>query len=87
MTDYLAGALTLSFLIAALFFLKFWKKTGDRLFVYFAIAFVLFAVNQVATSILENDMERAGYAYILRVLGYLMILFAIVGKNRATPGK
>ena len=87
MTEYLAGALTLSFLIAALFFLKFWRKTRDRLFVYFSIAFVLFAINQVATALLENDMERAGYAYILRVLGYMLILFAIVEKNRATPGK
>ena len=42
MIEYLAGAVTLGFAVAALFFLRFWRRTGDRLFMAFAAAFALF---------------------------------------------
>ncbi len=87
MTNFLAGALTSSHLIAAVFFLRFWKKTHDGLFLQFSLAFLLFALNQIASSILELDSERVGYTYILRVLGYIVILVAIVEKNRRAARK
>jgi hypothetical protein len=40
----IAGALAMGFLIAGLFFLKFWRRTGDGLFLAFAAAFGLLAV-------------------------------------------
>lgn len=81
MIDFLAGAVTLSFILAGVFFLRFWKRTKDRLFLHFAIAFWLFALNQIATFILGMAHERVGYTYILRVAGYVIILVAIVEKN------
>ncbi len=81
MIQYLAGAVTMGFVLAGVFFLRFWRRTRDPLFLHFAIAFSLFACNQAATSYLGPDDERTGYAYVLRVLGYLLILVAIVGKN------
>ncbi len=77
----LSGALTLAFGLASWHFLRFWRKTGDRLFVHFAVAFALFAANQIATSFVDLSDERRGYAYILRILGYVLILTAIVDKN------
>ena len=44
LVDYLAGAVTLGFFVAAAFFLRFWRRTHDRLFLAFAAAFVLLAV-------------------------------------------
>jgi hypothetical protein len=88
MIEYLAGALTLGYVIAALFFLRFWRRTADRLFLAFAIAFALFALNQAAAQWLGAADERVGYTYVLRVLGFVFILWAIVDKNlgrRRTP--
>ena len=84
MIDYLAGAVTLGYFMAGVFFLRFWRKTADRLFLAFAAAFVLLALNQGIATFLEAGDERTVYAYSLRVLGFLLILWAIVEKNVLT---
>ena len=81
MTLFLAGAVTIAYIIGAVHFLRFWRKTSDRLFVSFASAFLLFALNQFIVSVLWAADERNSYAYILRILGFVLILFAIVDKN------
>jgi len=78
---FLSGALTLSFLIASMYFVRFWRRTGDRLFLAFAFAFALFALNQFVVFLLGATDERTLYAYILRVIGFVLILSAIVDKN------
>lgn len=81
MIEFLSGAVTFGYLVAALFFARFWKKTGDRLFIAFAVAFVLLALNQALAQWLGAADERVGYTYLLRVLGFALILAAIVDKN------
>ena len=81
LVDYMSGAVTLGFLVAAGFFLRFWRKTQDRLFLAFAAAFVLLAVNQALAAFLGAGDERTPYTYLLRVLGFVLILYAIVDKN------
>ena len=81
MIEFLSGAVTFGYLVAALFFARFWKKTGDRLFVAFAVAFVLLALNQALAQWLGAADERVAYTYLLRVLGFVLILAAIVDKN------
>jgi zinc transporter ZupT len=87
MIDFLAGAVTLGYAVAAVLFLRFWRKTADRLFLAFAAAFVLLATNQVLAAALEFGDERTAYVYSLRVLGFLLILWAIVDKNLSRRGK
>jgi hypothetical protein len=88
MTDtlivYVGGAVTLGYLVAATFFLRFWRKTADRLFLAFAIAFGLLAVNQGFAIFLDAGDESTAFAYGLRVLGFVLILAAIVDKNLST---
>lgn len=81
MIQFLSGAATLAHLIAALFFLRFWRKTADRLFFVFALAFVLFALNQGLAHLLSVYHEPTSFIYALRVLGFVLILYAIVDKN------
>ena len=81
MIDFLAGAVTLAYAIAALHFVQFWRRTSDRLFLNFALAFSLFALNQFVVWVLGAADERGNYAYVLRVLGFVLILVAIVDKN------
>lgn len=64
-----------------MFLLRFWRKTADRLLLAFCPAFALLALNQVLAAALEFGDERTPYVYSLRVLGFLLILWAIVDKN------
>ena len=84
MIEFLSGAVTLGFLIAAVFFLRFWRRTADRFFLSFATAFLLLALNQAIAQWLGAADERIGYAYLLRVIGFVLILVAIIDKNLAS---
>ena len=87
MIDFLAGAVALGYAAAAVFFMKFRRRTGDRLFLAFAAAFVLLAVNQVLAALLEAGDERTPFVYSLRVLGFALILWAIFDKNFIDRGR
>jgi len=87
MIEFMSGAVTMGFLVASIFFLRFWQGTADRLFLAFAIAFALMAANQALAQWLGAADERVGYAYLLRVFGYVLILVAIVDKNFARSAK
>jgi hypothetical protein len=81
MIDFLSGALFCTYVVAAIHFMRFWRRTGDVLFRYFAIAFALFAINQAVSSVQSMAVQAAGYEYLLRVTGFLLILVAITQKN------
>jgi hypothetical protein len=81
LVDFLGGAVTMAYGIAALYFVHFWRRTADRLFLAFAAAFALLALNQVSIFALGIADERSSYAFVLRVLGFVLILLAIVDKN------
>jgi hypothetical protein len=83
MIEFMSGAVTMGFAIAALFFLRFWRRTAERLFLAFAAAFFLLALNQALALWLGAADERVGYTYLLRVLGFVFILGAILDKNLA----
>jgi hypothetical protein len=85
--DFLSGAITLGFFVAAAFFLRFWRRTRDRLFLAFAAAFALLALNQALAGFLGASDELTPYTYVLRVFGFVLILYAIVDKNVSTDGK
>jgi hypothetical protein len=81
MIDFLSGAVTLGYLVAAAFFLRFWRSTADRLFLAFGAAFVLFALNQFLGAALVVVVEPSSLIYALRVLGFVVIIAAIIDKN------
>ena len=79
-----AGFLIMGYLVAALFFLRFWQQTADRFFAFFASSFALLAVQRMAL-VLVNIQENTVWLYGLRLVAYLLILAAIIEKNRAAP--
>jgi hypothetical protein len=87
LVDFLSGAMTLGFFVAAGFFLRFWRRTRDRLFLAFSAAFVLLALNQALAAFLGAGDELTPYTYVLRVLGFALILSAIVDKNISADRK
>lgn len=85
MIEFLSGAVTLGYLVAAGFFLRFWRKTADRFFLAFGAAFLLFALNQFLVAALAVVSEATSLVYALRVLGFILIIAAIVDKNIRSP--
>jgi hypothetical protein len=80
---YAAGLLTMGFLAVALFFLRFWRRTGDFLFACFGIAFSLMAVNQAIPILFSIPSEEQAGIYLLRLGAYGVIIVAILIKNVA----
>lgn len=80
--DFLSGSIAFGFLIAGLFFLRFWKRTGDRLFLAFALAFSLLGIGQAIQALADIPQEERGYVYLIRLVAFTLILTAIIRKNR-----
>ena len=77
---FMAGMVMMGFMIAGLFFFRFWSRTGDRLFAIFGVAFFLMAVNEAFVDVTSPTSEVA-FAYLLRIIAYLMLIVGIVAKN------
>lgn len=80
--DFLLGATALGCLVIALFFVRFWRETGDRFFALFALAFTTFAVNRTILAFLNEQDEASTGPYVVRLLAFLLIIAAVVDKNR-----
>jgi hypothetical protein len=80
---FLSGMITLGFLLAGLFFLRFWKRTGDGLFLAFALAFWLLGLNQGLLAFSRVPVEERTWLYLLRLAAFALILIAIGYKNRS----
>jgi len=78
----IAGALAAGYAVAALFFTKFWSRTRERLFAMFAVAFWLLAIQRIATVLFDRWLEDSTWLYTLRLAAFLLILIAIIDKNR-----
>jgi len=73
--DFLLGAIAMGLLIGAVFFLRFWRETKDRLFLFFSVALLLMAFNR------SLETEQNLWPYLFRLLAYVIILIAIADKN------
>ena len=82
MDGFLLGVVVATSLVAAAFFLKFWRKTRDWLFLAFAAAFLIEGVNRLAFLWMDPPNEGTPLVYIVRLFSYLLILAAIIHKNR-----
>ncbi|HZQ19973.1 MAG TPA: DUF5985 family protein [Terriglobales bacterium] len=78
---FLLGVVATSSLAAAAFFLKFWRRTHDTLFLYFGIAFLVEGLNRVMVLGQAHPNEGSPWHYLVRLLAFLMILAAILRKN------
>lgn len=80
--DFLAGAVALGFLVCALFFLRFWRRTREGLFLSFGLAFVLLGIGQTIITLGSIPTEDRGSIYLIRLAAFLLILVGIYRKNR-----
>ena len=66
----------------ALFFFRFWRRTHDRFFVLFGAAFLLLTLERIILVAIGASHEFAPFVYLVRLLGFALIIAAVVDKNR-----
>ena len=78
------GVLTTASLVAALFFLRYWRASRERLFGFFSLAFVGMAANWTVLALIDHpvDEARQAHAYVIRLVAYAILLIGIIDKNR-----
>jgi uncharacterized membrane protein HdeD (DUF308 family) len=82
MNQLILGAISMACLVIALFFLRFWKNTRDRFFLFFATAFGLEGINRALLGLDQGSNENEPLFYLIRFVSYILILVAILDKNR-----
>lgn len=81
--DFLSGAVAFGFFVCTIFFLRFWRRTNDQLFIAFALAFALLGAGQTIFALANIPTEERGSAYLIRLTAFALILVAILRKNRS----
>jgi hypothetical protein len=82
MKELASGVMVAFYATIALFFLRFWKRSADSLFLLFAIAFFLLSCQRLALTLTAERFESTAPYYITRLVAFLLILAAIWNKNR-----
>jgi hypothetical protein len=85
----LSGTILCGSVVAGTFFFRFWNRTGDRFFAIFGVAFWIMAIERIVIAMLPGfDPEEFSYAYLIRLVAFVLILAAIFDKNRgsSSPG-
>ncbi len=80
---FLLGTVVTACAVIGVQFVQAWKRTHESLFLSFAIAFWLFGVNWGVLAVLPLE-EGYPAVYLLRLLGFGIIIVGIIAKNR--PG-
>jgi Family of unknown function (DUF5985) len=79
----MSGAVAMGFGVAGLFFLRFWRKTRDRLFALFALALFVMSANRIELALSTLRGARDDHLYWVRLIAFVLILAAILDKNRS----
>jgi hypothetical protein len=83
---FLLGVIVTASLTAGMFFLKFWRRTRDTIFLAFGAAFIIEGLNRIGFLFVAHPNEGSPTIYIVRLIAFLLILLAIVWKNRDGKG-
>ena len=81
--QFMNGAIAMGCATAALFFWRFYRQTGDRLFAWFSAAFSVFALERIGLLYVGPDEAARAATYLARLTGFVLIIVAIIDKNRA----
>jgi hypothetical protein len=79
---FIQGATAMGCAIAAVFFLRFWHQSRDRLFLHFSTAFLLLALSYALLATIAFADEWRVYIFVVRLLAFVVIIYGIFEKNR-----
>jgi len=78
----LLGAIVALDLVAGVIFLRYWRSSGDRLFLFFMASFWLEGANRLHMGFTASWSESTPLHYGIRLLSFALIIYAIWDKNR-----
>jgi hypothetical protein len=78
-----AGAVFFGYVVVGLFFCRFWRQTGARLFAAFALAFFILAIERAMMLAFSTEPINLPLIYITRLVAFLVIAWAIWDANRS----
>jgi uncharacterized protein DUF5985 len=81
MMSFFHGMVTMGFIFAGLFFLRFWRRTKESLFVIFALASWLLALNQVFLAAAWHENPLLGWEFLPSLGAFGLLMLAILIKN------
>jgi peptidoglycan/LPS O-acetylase OafA/YrhL len=84
MIEFLNGIATAGALGVGLFFFRLWRETRDRFFALFGLAFWVLALNWLLLVGVHPAHEHRHYFFLTRLAAFLLIIAAIVDKNRSS---
>lgn len=85
MNQFLLGAIATACFAIGLFFLRYWYSGRDRFFLFLALSFWMEAANRIEMAVMQSWSEDAPGHYLVRLVSYSLIVYAIWDKNR--PGR
>jgi len=83
MESFLYGAIVMGFATAGLMFLRYWRRTREKLFRTFAASFFLLAINYLWLAATDIPIEERSPLFLVRLLAFALIIYAIIDSNRA----
>ena len=81
LSAFTSGVIAMGFFVSCLFFIRFWQRTRDDLFLAFASAFALLALAQTLSVLLGLPLEERSWLFLLRLAAFSLLALAILMKN------
>ena len=80
--EFVSGGTAVAAFVIALYFIRYWRHTRDPLVFMFSAGFLTFAISRLILAFLDEDDEGRVFIYGLRLVAFILILVAIIDKNR-----
>jgi len=84
--QFLHGATAMACFVVGLKFIKYWRLSRDRFFIFFATAFWVFAIGWGVRAFVDGGEQRH-LIFVPRLLGFVLILVGIFDKNRRSANE
>ena len=82
LASLLDGARAMACLVVALAFVRLGRAAHDRLYHAFAAAFLLLASSETLIGLHAAPGDHSGIVYLPRLVAFLLIIWAVIDKNR-----
>jgi len=81
MNGFLLGGIAVAAAVAGLIFLRYYRRTRDPFFLFFAASFGLESLGRILSVLVPAFDDNNSGIFILRLIAYSLILLAITLKN------
>ncbi len=81
MNQFLSGAFALCAVAVGFFFVRYWRRSHERIFLLLAIAFYMLALERTVLAFVPASLDGRHWIYLARLLAFALLIVGIVDKN------